>query len=75
MLDEFNTRHEVRQTIAAAAWIFLPRTPLRRGLTSVATRKPRNHPVLIFALNPLTPRVSARLPRDEFYGVNNSCFN
>lgn len=25
--DEFNTRHEVLQTIAAAAWIFLPRTP------------------------------------------------
>ncbi|KYN41030.1 hypothetical protein ALC56_04623 [Trachymyrmex septentrionalis] len=43
MSDEFNTRHEVRQTIAAPAWMFLPRTPLRRGLTSVATRKSRNH--------------------------------
>ncbi|KYM97475.1 hypothetical protein ALC62_11767 [Cyphomyrmex costatus] len=43
MSDEFNTRHEVRQTIAAPAWMFLPRTPLRRGLTSVATRKLQNH--------------------------------
>lgn len=25
--DEFDTRHEVLQTIAAAAWIFLPRAP------------------------------------------------
>lgn len=25
--DEFDTRHEVLQAIAVAAWIFLPRTP------------------------------------------------
>jgi len=36
--------------------------PLRRGLTSVATRKPRNHAVRIFALNPLT---FARLSRNK----------
>lgn len=76
MPDEFNTRHEARRTIAVAAWIFLQRTPLRRGLTSVATRKPRNHAVRTFALNPLTPRVSAWLPRDEnLRSEHNSRFN